>query len=1246
MSIIRLAAVIGIAIFAISGHAVESDSEKDSTTLTKQARTLINEEKYNEAIILLNQALHSIEEATSLKDIAIADILDNIAEAYSRAGEWHRAIPNEARALQIRESNLGGDHLTVGISLENLAGSYYALENYTPALVLQTRALSILERNLPDNDAKLADSLNLLSKIYRGLNKNEQVVSTETRALTINERSYGTDSIEAGFNLNNIAIAQINLDEYEKAILNETRALRIFESAWGKSNPGIAKVLTTLAVAYSSLNQFTDAELLQRRALDINEAATEPDNITIAENLTDLARTLRKQGKYQQAIALQLRTIDLLVQSQGPKSTAVAKILIELTGTLNKLGNYQESMQAMQRVVNIVELAFGPNTDVLASTLVYFANNLGDNLARHGEAIEYSLRAAQILENILGPNDIALVPSLQTLSRNYNSSRNYGLALEYKQRELTIVESAYGSNHPDIPPILSSLSQIYGDLGDLSQALNLGKKSLLLSESINGKNNIVLVNPLINLARIYDKLGNYEGALSTLERALAINESALNSNSLITKYILNTSRYAYARMGNHDKALIAAKRALDIQESELGKSHPELAPSLVELSTTYSNLEMYEEAIATSKRAAVISETVWGNDSLFYSLALANLAISYYESGEYESALTTNQAALKAIEKSSVPDHPYSALVLDSLALTLFKIATTQGDISQLALALNAKQRSLKIKVISVGADNLDVANDLATVASFYAGLNNNNLAIAYLKLSVNTLQTRRKDIGSSNPQFLNDFTKKIQGPYQSLANILTVEGRLLEAQLVLDMLKEDEQFEFIRRSEKSDPRNTRIGYNQGEKAWVDRYQEISDKLAALGAEDRALKKQAAVGLTSDQVQRQKVIAADLKVAQAAFESFLSQMTGELARGGPARSGDLLETSEKALAELRDLLKSLGDGVVLLQLYVTDDQVNFLLTTPGVQLARSSKIKVQDLNRQIAQFRRELRDPKSDPRPAAQAMYQLLIGPVAQDLEQAGAKTVMLSLDGALRYLPFSALHDGKTYLNQRYSLPIYTSVAKSKLREGASPQWQAVGLGVTRKLGDFDPLPGVKSEMNGIVRTAGGGALPGEVYLDEAFTAQRLRDVSQRNFPVMHVASHFRFSPGTEANSFLLLGDGSQLTLGDIRTQNYRFDNVDLLTLSACETGLGGGRDATGKEIEGFGVIAQQQGGKAVLATLWPVADQSTALLMADMYRKRQGQSLNKAEALRQAQIALQEQPQYAHPYYWAPFILMGNWK
>jgi hypothetical protein len=575
--------------------------------------------------------------------------------------------------------------------------------------------------------------------------------------------------------------------------------------------------------------------------------------------------------------------------------------------------------------------------------------------------------------------------------------------------------------------------------------------------------------------------------------------------------------------------------------------------------------------------------------------------------------------------------------------------------LGQHALALPYQQRAVAVYQKNVGPDHPSTALTLAGLAQLHQALGDQPLAIALLKQAVNAYQVVREQASRIDGTALRSYTGTVANTYQRLAEALTDEGRLPEAQLVLDMLKEDEQFEFIRRSPGQNPGRTRIGYTTDEQAWTARYRAIADNLAALGVEEQALKRQAAKGLSAEQKQRQQAVAADLAVAQAAFSSFLGSMRDDFARRGVARQVEFAESSVQALGELRSLLQGLGDGAVLLQIYLTDDRVNLLLTSPGVQLARSSTVSAQVLNRQIAQFRRQLRDPASDPLPLAQALYQLLVAPVAQDLAQAGARTVMLSLDGALRYLPFGALHDGQRYLVQRWALPVYTSVTRARLRDAVAPQWQAAGLGLTRQHGEFAALPGVRAEMAGIIRgpgqpgqpgqPAGEGALPGEVHLDEAFTAQRLQDVSQRKFPVLHLASHFRFSPGTEANSFLLLGDGQQLTLGELRAQNYRFDQVDLLTLSACDTALGGGRDERGREIEGFGVIAQQQGAKAVLATLWPVADQSTASLMADTYRRRQARQLSKIEALRQAQIALQAQGRYSHPFYWAPFILMGNW-
>jgi CHAT domain-containing protein len=228
-----------------------------------------------------------------------------------------------------------------------------------------------------------------------------------------------------------------------------------------------------------------------------------------------------------------------------------------------------------------------------------------------------------------------------------------------------------------------------------------------------------------------------------------------------------------------------------------------------------------------------------------------------------------------------------------------------------------------------------------------------------------------------------------------------------------------------------------------------------------------------------------------------------------------------------------------------------------------------------------------------------------------------------------------------------------------------------------------FKKLPAVPDELAAVIRDdKQTGVVPGNSYLNNEFTRELLQKSlrSKGRYPLVHIASHFHFEPGNDTQSFLLLGDGTPLRLSDVEKENNLFGGVDLLTLSACETALGGGKSATGKEVDGLSIMAQRQGAKAVLATLWPVADNSTAQLMSQFYKLRDDGKVSKGESLRQAQLSLLrgevkpgDQPsgirnfevvlneakknpdappfvpdpkkQYAHPYFWAPFILVGNW-
>jgi CHAT domain-containing protein len=189
---------------------------------------------------------------------------------------------------------------------------------------------------------------------------------------------------------------------------------------------------------------------------------------------------------------------------------------------------------------------------------------------------------------------------------------------------------------------------------------------------------------------------------------------------------------------------------------------------------------------------------------------------------------------------------------------------------------------------------------------------------------------------------------------------------------------------------------------------------------------------------------------------------------------------------------------------------------------------------------------------------------------------------------------------------------------------------------------------------------------------LNKEFTREVFEGLHNKGNVVVHIATHFDSRPGLAANSHLLLGDGV-LSLAEISAQIRLFEGVDLLTLSACNTAFTNGSE-DGREVDSFGSIAQQLGAKGVIASLWSVDDASTASLMQTMYRLRQtNPGVTKGEALRQAQAALlslelkpgseQNVPDrsavpnrskegkrkpvdWSHPYYWAPFILMGNWR
>lgn len=313
------------------------------------------------------------------------------------------------------------------------------------------------------------------------------------------------------------------------------------------------------------------------------------------------------------------------------------------------------------------------------------------------------------------------------------------------------------------------------------------------------------------------------------------------------------------------------------------------------------------------------------------------------------------------------------------------------------------------------------------------------------------------------------------------------------------------------------------------------------------------------------------------------------------------------------------------------------------------------------LTETIQTFRSTITDPESQPSdylPSAQKLHRWLIAPITSNLQTQQIDTLIFCMGNGLRTIPLAALHDGKKFLAETYSLSLIPAFGLLDHRPSSLRNATVLAMGAS-EFKDQQPLPAVVIELATISQT-----WPSRSLLNQDFTLKNLKTArSQRPFDILHFATHADISDPS-ANSYLQFWD-HPFRLTSMRDLNFRDPLVQLLVLSACRTALGNSQAELG-----FAGLAVQSGAKAAIASLWAVSDSGSLVLMAEFYRHLKTAPI-KAEALRQAQIAMlrsqvtlktsavipdrSRQPlpeslaqfndiDLSHPYYWAAFSVIGN--
>ncbi len=272
----------------------------------------------------------------------------------------------------------------------------------------------------------------------------------------------------------------------------------------------------------------------------------------------------------------------------------------------------------------------------------------------------------------------------------------------------------------------------------------------------------------------------------------------------------------------------------------------------------------------------------------------------------------------------------------------------------------------------------------------------------------------------------------------------------------------------------------------------------------------------------------------------------------------------------------------------------------------------------------------------------AKPLYDWLIRPMEPELIAQNVDTLILAPDGLLRLIPFNALYDGTRFLVEKYALVTVPSLALTDLRPSGpeAPDVLLNGLsqGRTEAGIRFSPLPAIPGELENIQAMTGGRTL-----MDEAYTINNLTDAFRGHaYSVVHLATHGVFGRSPE-KTFLLTYD-SRLTMNQLEKLlsigRFCERQVELLTLSACQTAQGDERAALG-----LAGVALKTGAKSAIATLWFIDDQAASLTVREFYRHFMTARMSKAKALQNAQKRLIGRADYRHPSYWAPFLLIGNW-
>ncbi|MBE9032936.1 CHAT domain-containing protein [filamentous cyanobacterium LEGE 11480] len=949
---------------------------------------------------------------------------------------------------------------------------------------------------------------------------------------------------------------------------------------------------------------------------------------------------------------------DVKAEGRSPEATAAlakANQLNQQAFQFFQEGQYQAAISPVEAALQIQQQILGDRHPDVASSL----NNLALMYAfqgRYEQAEPLYLQALDLRKSLLGNHHPQVATSLNNLAGLYVSQGRYEKAEPMYLQALDLRKSLLGDRHPQVPVSLNNLAGLYLNQGRYEQAEPLYLQALDLRKSLLGDRHLDVASSLHHLAGLYMNQGRYEKAEPLILQALDLRKSLLGDRHLDVASSLNSLAALYIIHGRYEQAESFLIQAIDLRKSLLGDRDPNVASSLTSLAGLYMIHGRYEQAELLYLQALDLLKSLVGDRHSRVAFSLHNLAGLYTIQGRYEQAEPLYLQALD-LRKSLLGDrHLKVASSLTSLATLYARQGRYEQAITSLTQGLNIEETNLTTNLeLGAEAQKRDYIAILSHTTNEAISLHLQTLTTNHqsaqlalttifrrkgriLDVTSNSLATLRQNLTPADQQLLDKLADRtsqlsslIYSPlirtnpdqYRTTREALIQEVSELQSRLARRSTTFRQQIQPITLEAVQPiiPSNATL-------VEITRYKPFN--LKAKESEQWGTPRYAAYLLTRDG----KIAAVDLGEAAS-----IDQLTAEF-RAALQRPNTSAKSIGRKLdaAIMQPLRTKLGQDIKYL-LISPDSHLNLipfaaLVDQDNRYLVESYEISYLTSGRDLLR----LQPPETNPNTPV-----LLANPNYTTASNTIIATNPTTLNSTQRTADLTTLSfgplPGTTAEAQAIApkLKGVTLFTDTQATETAIKQIQSPRILHIATHGFFLqdlPQPQLQNSRGLLVFDDRAGGRP---YFKPSLPIAR--PYNPNDNPLLR--SGLALAGANSLNGGHKNSDG---ILTALEASQLNFRGTQLVVLSACETGVGD--VANGEGVYGLRRAFTLAGAQTQMISLWKVSDAGTKDLMVRYYDKLLTDKKGRSQALLETQRELLKDPQYQHPYYWASFILSGNWK